>query len=338
MKPTDFSKSLTDFLAKHLPGERGASLHTITSYRDTFVLFISFMEHQKNIGVERLFLKDFTRDRILAFLTWLQAERKCSNATRNVRLAALHSFARFLQRTAPQHLYEWQEILAIKAIKTQTGVISYLTLEGIKLLLQQPDPLTKKGLRDLVMLALMYDSAARVQEVIDLTPSRIRLYKPFTIKLIGKGSKARIVPLMEQQVVHLKYYMEKNGLLESNKNQSPLFFNSRMEKLTRAGINYVLQYYAQKARRQHLISIPDKISCHSLRHSKAMHLLQAGVHLIYIRDILGHVSVTTTEIYARTDSKQKREAIEKSYQEVISNEIPMWTENHNLMEWLKSFQ
>lgn len=337
MKPTDFSKSLTDFLAKHLPGDKGASVHTITSYRDTFVLFIDFMQQQKSIRVEKLFLKDFTANHVLAFLGWLQAERKCSNATRNVRLAALHSFARFLQHSVPQYLYEWQEILAIKAIKAQTGVISYLTLEGIKLLLQQPDPLTKKGLRDLAMLALMYDCAARVQEVIDLTPSMVRLHKPFTIKLIGKGSKARIVPLMEQQVVHLKYYMEKNGLLESNKNQSPLFFNSRMEKLTRAGITHVLQCYAQKARQQNLTLIPDKISCHSLRHSKAMHLLQAGVHLIYIRDILGHVSVTTTEIYARADSKQKREAIEKSYQEVVSNEIPMWTENHNLMEWLKNF-
>lgn len=338
MKPTDFSKSLTDFLTKYLPGERGMSHNTISSYKVAFILFITFTEDHKKIKIERMVLKDITKDCILEFLDWLQSERKCSDATRNVRLAALHSFFHFLQYEFPEYLNEWQRILSIKMKKTEKGTINYLTVDGIKLLLQQPDPSTRKGLRDLAMLALMYDSAARVSEIIDLTPSRIRLNTPHTIKLIGKGNKARIVPLMSQEVVHMNRYMEVNKLLENNVNLNPLFFNSRKEKLTRAGIHHILQCYTKMARHKDPKLIPDKISCHSLRHSKAMHLLQAGVNLVYIRDILGHESVITTEIYARVDSKQKREAIEKAYENMVAKETPLWFENTNLLTWLKSFK
>lgn len=337
MKPTDFSKSLTDFLSKYLPGERGMSANTINSYRNTFILFIGFVETQKNIHVNKLSLKDITKDCIVEFLEWLQHERKCCDSTRNVRLAAIHSFFNFLQYEVPENLNEWQRILSIKVKKTKKPTVHYLTIEGIKLLFMQPDLSTKKGTRDLAMLALMYDAAARVQEIIDLTASSMRLIKPYTIKLVGKGKKARIVPLMDQQVVHLKYYMEKNHLLEPHANMHPLFYNDRKEKLTRAGVYYILKNYANSAREIDQKLIPEKISPHSLRHSKAMHLLQAGVNLVYIRDILGHESVQTTEVYARADSKQKREAIEKAYVEVIKKEEPIWANNDNLLEWLKNF-
>ena len=313
------------------------SHNTITSYKVTFILFISFMEEQNKVKIEKLMLKDITKDCIVKFLDWLQSERKCSDATRNVRLAALHSFFRFLQYEIPEHLNEWQRILSIKIKRTEKATINYLTVDGIKLLLEQPYPSTRKGLRDLAMLALMYDSAARVTEIIDLTPSMVRLNKPPTIKLIGKGKKARIVPLMEQEVVHLTRYMEVNKLLENNVNLNPLFFNSRKEKLTRAGVHHILQCYVKMARNKDPKLIPNKISCHSLRHSKAMHLLQAGVNLVYIRDILGHESVVTTEIYARVDSKQKRDAIEKAYANVVTREAPLWFENTNLLTWLREF-
>lgn len=314
------------------------SANTINSYKITFILFIGFVESQKKIRVNKLSLKDITKECIVEFLEWLQRERKCSDSTRNVRLAAIHSFFSFLQYEVPENINEWQRILSIKVKKAKKRTMTYLTIEGIKLLLAQPDLSTKKGRRDLTMLALLYDSAARVQEVIDLTASSVRLTKPFTIKLVGKGNKARIVPLMDQQVIHLKYYMEKNHLLEPYANLYPLFCNSRREKLTRAGVYHILQHYANAARKKDQKLIPEKISPHSLRHSKAMHLLQAGVNLVYIRDILGHESVQTTEVYARVDSKQKREAIEKAYADVVKREVSLWTNNDNLLEWLKNFQ
>ena len=337
MKPTDFSKSLTDFLSKYLPAERGMSYNTISSYKMTFILFIEFMNTQKNVKVQKLSLGHCSQESIVQFLDWLQQTRKSSDSTRNVRLAAIHSFFKFMQYREPDRLNEWQQILSIKVKKAKKEVINYLTVDGIKLLLLQPDQLSRKGARDLAMLALMYDTGARVQEIIDLTPSSLRLDKPFTIKLIGKGNKTRIVPLMEQEVVHLKYYMQKNKLFEPQANLCPLFFNTRKEKLTRAGVGHVLQQYADMARNKNQSLIPDKISCHSLRHSKAMHLLQAGVNLVYIRDILGHESVQTTEVYARVDSKHKREAIEKAYSDVMNNEVPEWNNNESLIDWLRNF-
>lgn len=337
MRPTDFSKSLTDFLACYLPGERGASKNTIASYKDTFILFLMFQKEKKSMQAEKLTLRLITKDSIVEFLNWLEVERNSCAATRNVRLAALHSFFRYLQYQNPEYMMEWQQILSIPSKKTEKTAINYLSVEGIRLLLDGPDLSTKNGRRDLALLSLMYNSGARVQEIIDLTPSMVRLDHPCTVKLIGKGNKARIVPLLEQQLTFLKTYMDEQNLLESYANMYPLFSNSRKEKLTRAGVNYILEKYARQARMKEPSLIPKKLSCHCLRHSIAMHLLQSGVNLIYIRDILGHTSVQVTEVYARTDSRQKREAIEKAYSDVSPKEVPSWLRNDDLLGWLKSF-
>lgn len=336
MKPTDFSKEITNFFTRYLPHERGASTNTITAYRDTFVLLISFMEGQ-NIRLNKLTLDKITKDTITEFLDWVQAVRKNGNATRNARLAAIHSFFRYLQYEHPENLYNYQQILSIRMKKPEQMPINYLSIEGVTLLLKQPDAATEKGRRDLALLSLMYDTGSRVQELIDLSPSCIRLDKPSTIKVTGKGKKTRIIPMLESQVGLLKTYMDEHNLTEVAANKYPLFCNYRHEKLTRAGVNHILLKYAQMARKENAKLVPERISCHSLRHSKAMHLLQAGVNLVYIRDILGHVNIRTTEIYARADSRKKREAIEKAFVNVTSEHVHTWLKNDNLLAWLKSF-
>lgn len=337
MKPTDFSKYLTDYLTRYLSHERGCSSNTIIAYRDTFILFITFMHQVKNIKAEKLFMKSITKASVVEFLDWLQSERNCGDSTRNLRLAALQSFFKYVQYQNLDNLYEYQDIMSIKVKKARKKPLNYLTVDGIKLLLEQPDITTKKGRRDLALLSLMYDTGARVQEMIDLTPSAIHLDKPYTIQITGKGNKTRIVPLLEEQGKILRNYLTEFGLLKPQARSYPLFFNSRYEKLTRAGITYILLKYADKARKMDPKLIFEKLSCHTLRHAKGMHLLQAGVNLVYIRDILGHVSVQTTEIYARADSKLKREAIEKAYVDVAPKEKPFWENNENLLSWLKSF-
>lgn len=337
MKPTDFSYYLTNFLTKYLPSEIGASKNTIASYRDTFILFLVFLEKVKGIRADRLTLDMATKNMIVEYLEWIETERNCSTSTRNVRLAALHSFFHYLQYQNPDNLLEWQRILSIPVKKAEKKTMNYLTLDGMKLLLEMPDQSTKIGRRDLALLTLLYDTGARVQELIDLTPSQLRFSKPYTVKLVGKGNKARIVPFMEPTVKILKRYMEEQRLLEISANMSPLFFNNRKEKLTRAGVNHILAKYKCMARKQDSTLIPEVLTCHCLRHSKAMHLLQAGVNLVYIRDILGHSSVQVTEIYAKADSKQKREAIEKAYTDVTPTEEPVWQKNDDLLDWLKSF-
>lgn len=340
METTNFAKYLSDFLAKYLPGERNVSPNTILAYKDTFIQFITFMKLQKGISAQKLTLEKITKEIVIAFLDWLQQSRNCSNATRNYRLAAIRSFFSYLQYENPERLFEWQKILSIKVKKHQKKGIHYLTTDGIKLLLEQPDISVRNGRRNLALLALMYDSGARVQEMIDLTPSSIRLDSPSIVKLVGKGRKARIVPLQEEQTVFLKKYMQENHLLEPHANLYPLFSNSRNAKLTRAGVTYILKTYAVQARKINTVIIPKIVSCHTLRHSKAMHLLQAGVNLVYIRDILGHVSIQTTDIYARADSKQKRAAFEKAYVEMKPEEskTKSWEKDGNLLEWLRNLK
>jgi integrase/recombinase XerD len=335
MKPTDFSKYLTGFLTGYLSHERGASKHTIKAYRDTFVLFIGYMQTQ-GISVSKLSLENINQVAVVGFLDWLQSERKNSNATRNARLAAVHAFFNYVQYQNPEHLYEFQKILSIPMKSKSVIPMNYLSIDAIKMLLQQPDIHTVKGRRDLALLSLLYDTGARVQEIIDLTPSSLRLDKLSTIRIVGKGNKTRIIPMLADQVRLLTSYLDEHGLVQAHKSRHPLFFNSRSEKLTRAGINHILQKYVDMARKLKPELIPV-ISPHSLRHSKAMHLLQAGVNLVYIRDILGHVSVQTTEIYARADSRAKREAIEKAYLSVVPEKDPVWLSNENLLDWLKNF-
>lgn len=337
METTDFAKHLTNFIAKYMAGERNASPNTICSYRDTFVQLIFFMKKIKGVSAQQLKLDSLSKETIVDFLDWVQQERKCCNATRNYRLAAIHSFFCYLQYECPERIYQWQRVLSIKVKRHEKKNLNYLTLEGIKLILAQVDVTVANGQRNLAMIALMYDSGARVQELIDLKPSCIRLETPYIVKLIGKGRKGRIVPLQNEQVVLLKAYMHDNKLLEPHNNQHPLFFNCWRKKLTRSGVNYILKSYADIARKVNPALITEKISCHVLRHSKAMHLLQAGVNLVYIRDILGHVSIQTTDIYARADSKQKREALEKAYTDVIpeTGRERTWKKDAPLLEWLK---
>lgn len=334
MQPTDFSKYLTIFLTKYLPGERGVSSNTISAYRDSFVLLIKYME-SAGIKASKLTLERLDRGSVLGFLEWLQKERDASTGTRNMRLSAIHSFFKFLQYCHPEHLQLYQEVLSIPMKKKETKTMNYLSIEGVKLLLEQINTATQRGRRDLALLSLMYDTASRVQEIIDLTPSCVRVDKPAIIKITGKGNKTRIVPMLDDQVKILKLYMNENNLTEVGANMYPLFFNRRMEKFTRAGVSHILLKYAKMAEKKNPRLVPNHISCHSLRHSKAMHLLQAGVNLVYIRDILGHVSVTTTEIYARADSRKKREAIEAAYVKTAPKEIGLWQVNNNLLEWLK---
>lgn len=336
MKPTDFSKYITDFFMKYLTNERGVSKNTISSYRDTFILLSLFMEEKKHIKLSKLMLSDIKQRVIIEFLDWLQEDRKNSASTRNQRLAVIRSFFSYIQYVNPELMHECHKIMSIKLKKASQKAINYLAIEGIKLLLNQPDITTQKGRRDLALLSLMYDTGARVQEIIDLTANSCRLTKPYILHIIGKGNKARIVPLMEEQIKILKSYMIENKLIESYSGEYLLFCNSRKQKFTRAGITNIFLKYVEMARTVSPELIPQKLSCHSLRHSKAMHLLQAGVNLVYIRDILGHVSVQTTEIYARADTKLKREALEKAYVSVQPSEVTtaIWMDDHDLKSWL----
>lgn len=336
MKPTDLSYHLTKYLSTYLPGIRGLSSNTIASRRDTFALLLCFCRDAKGIPVEKVKIQILTTRLVADFLDWLENARGCCASTRNQRLTSIKAFFKYLQSETPEHILLCQQIMSMPLKKTNTRNIRYLTLDGIKAILDSVDSTSRTGRRDLVLLSVLYDSGARVQELADLTVGDIRLQRPGTISLTGKGKKTRIVPMLEPTARLLRQYLAENSLDGATKKQYPLFCNRSDKKLSRAGISYVLNKYVDRIRELHPNLIPDVVSVHSFRHSKAMHMLQAGVPLIYIRDFLGHEEISTTEIYARCDGKMKREAFESAYSETHCAKLPVWQQDDNLMSWLKS--
>jgi site-specific recombinase XerD len=334
---TDFAQYLESFFNDYLASEQGVSKHTVRSYRDTFVLLIDYMSDVQGISVDNLSMSNFNRDVMLAFLNWLQDSRNNSITTRNQRYAAIRSFCVFLERKDPTRLATWQLMRSIKSKKSPRCIVKYLTVDAIRCLLEQISTKDRHGRRNLTLLSLLYESGARVQELIDLTPSCLRLDKPALVHLHGKGNKTRIVPLMEHQVEIVTAYLDENFLNTPSRSGFPLFSNSSGAKLTSSGITYIIKTYVALARAAHPELFSNHISPHTFRHSKAMHLLQAGVNLVYIRDLLGHVSIQTTEIYARADSKMKRESLEKASFSVIDKDIRelSWEKDKKLKSFLK---
>jgi len=334
----DFALSLEKYFTEYLAVEKQVSEHTIRSYRDTFILLLDFMKNLQNKPADKLGFMDLNREIILAFLKWLQGRRGCSSGTRNQRLAAIKSFFSYMIYEDPIHIAEWKAVCSIKQQKQTQNTVRYLTIEGIKCLLEQIPINEKEGRRNLTMLSLLYNTGMRVGELTGLTPACIRNSKPYVIEVFGKGAKKRLVPVEDNMMKLLTQYMGENRLNRPGKEDYPLFYNCHGGQLTPAGITYILKKYASQARLIYPALIPDKISPHNLRTSRAMHWLQAGIEIYHIRDLLGHISVQTTEIYARTDSKSKREALEKAYEIVgiTEPEVTKWEMNPKLIEFLKS--
>lgn len=338
--PSDFAMHVTNFLSRHLPAERGARICTVIAYANVFSLFLAFVHERFFLKAEAVTMDFVNKDKILRFLEWLETNRKNGVSTRNQRLAALHSFFRYVQEVAPEHMLKCQEILSIHFKKTPPVRVGYLSRDAIKAILAKTDPSTRDGLRDCTMLSLLYDSAARVQELVDLKVRDLRTEYPATAILTGKGGKTRVVPLMKQTGVLLEQYVSSYGLKPPEKLDWPLFSSSThssFRKFTRAGIAYVLSKYVTMTLPECAELLGRKITPHIFRHSRAMHMLQAGISLVYIRDILGHVDLKTTEIYARADSEMKRKALEKAFNDNADTSQPVWQREGGLLEWLKHF-
>jgi integrase/recombinase XerD len=335
MKPTDLSMHVTQFLTHYLAAQRNLSPNTIKAYRDVFTLLLRFCRDVRGIALERLSLAHIDVPLVEAFLDHLRNDRHASIRTQNHRLAALHAFFRYVQSEVPERLLQSQQILAIPLRRHPRPNVGYLSKELLAQILAQPDLRTPSGRRDAVLLSVLYDTGARVQELIDLNAGDVRLDPPPQVRLMGKGRKMRAVPLMDATVDILREHRRENGLDRPEHAERPLFQNRHGERLTRTGVRYLLQKYVEPVRRDHP-GFTQPVSPHSLRHTKGMHLLQSGVPLEIIRDFLGHVDVKTTEIYARANLEMKRKALEKIAAVSPLPKIPSWKQNKTLLEWLHS--
>jgi site-specific recombinase XerD len=312
-----------------------ASENTVLAYRDTFKLLLRFAETKRRIKPEKLTLTMFDGSFTLAFLDWLEHDCGSSKSTRMQRLSVLHAFAHYLLRERPDLAVACQEVLNIKIKNKPKAIVNYLTVEAVTAILAEPNAKDRYGLRDLALLGLMYDIGGRVSEITGLKVRDMRLRKPPVVTVLGKGDKPRQSPLSPAIAHNLEKYMAVWGLDTFDKANESLFKNHQGAQIGRAGAAYILEKYVNLARAHNPDLIPDVVSPHVLRHSKAMHLLQSGVNLVYIRDWLGHVSIKTTEIYARANPEMKRSALEKAAVAVVPyGSSPSWASDPSLMNFL----
>lgn len=328
------SSALRGFFTDYLPQQRAMSPHTLYSYRDSLKLLLLFVAGGRS-DPSQLAVEQLTVEQVTAFLHHLETERHNSARTRNVRLSAIHSFFRYLGAHHPQHLAQAQRLLNIPFKRTALREIHHLECEEIQAVLRGIDQRTCDGQRDFVLLSLMFNTGARVSEVVGLQACDLRLTPPPSVLLRGKGRKERVCPLWLETARALRKHLETQaiGLQETRS----VFRNHRGYPLTRFGVRWILQKHVRQAAR-HIPSLKTKrLHPHSWRHSTAVHLLRSGVDLSTIAHLLGHASVNTTNKYLTLDVEAKREALAKAKPILAHNgQSGRWRSDRNLMKWLES--
>ena len=334
---TDFSQYVGSFLTEFLPHHRNYSKNTILSYKDTLKLFVRFLINERHVNINQFTMKDFTKDIIIEFLEHLRATG-CSCSTANQRLAVLKSFANYCQTDSIENMSNLQEVMHIKSKKTGAKEIGYLDENQMRALINEPDINRLSGLKHKTLLCLLYDTGARVQEICDLKVRDILLENHPTVKLRGKGNKTRIVPISNAMKALLNQYIDKFKI-NTRRTDRYLFLNKDNNQLSRDGIKYIIDKYTNSIVKRDP-SFPKKITPHMFRHSKSMHMVAAEIPIVYIRDFLGHESISTTMIYAKADTRLKEKAINKLAPKIIKDEEFKhdWTNDQNLLDFLNKFK
>lgn len=335
MTATDFAVLITKFLTEYLPLHRSCSKNTISSYKDSLKLFILFLRDHKSMNINKFKMRQINRELILEFIEWLK-NRGNSPVTINHRLAGIKSFINFAQYESVENLAYLQPVLSVKSLKTTTRQVDYLTEEQMNSLINLPPTDTFTGLRHRIIMCLLYDTGARVQELCDLKIEDINLGNNPTVKLHGKGSKIRIVPISKNMNQILEVYISKFFSDIKLKNEY-LIKNKNNQQMSRDGIEYIVQKYATILKINDP-SFPSKVHPHMFRHSKAMHMLAVDIPIVYIRDFLGHEDISTTMIYARADSRKKNEAINNLAPKLIEENYVDWSKDQDLLDFLNSFK
>ncbi|MGA8873706.1 MAG: tyrosine-type recombinase/integrase [Candidatus Acidiferrales bacterium] len=322
-----------DYFTDHLPRVRGMSPHTIHSYRDSLALLLRFLSARSKRPVAELDLKDLDPPGILAFLSYLEKERENGAATRNVRLSAIHALFRFVASRNPEHLDLAQRVRGIPFKRAPQRAIDYLEREEIESILKTIDRTTPKGARDYVLLATMFNTGARVQEIADLRASDLQLIKPFQVRLFGKGRKERYCPLWPQTAAVLRSFAKEQDL--DLRSEARVFLNHRGGPLTRFGIRYILARCLARASHDAPNLRKKRLHPHSMRHSTAVALLKSGVGLSTISHYLGHANLNTTNRYAKVDLEMKRQAIARVKPVSRQSRRP-WSRDSTVLDWLES--
>ncbi len=326
-----FAKIVTDFFEKHLTEIKGVSPNTITNYRDTMKLLLRYITNN-GIPIEKIELNTFSSELILHFLDYLELKRSNSTSTRNIRLAAIHCFFKYVAFREPQSIFLCQQILNIPFKRTISREVEYFEYNEIEQILQIIDKSSLWGLRDYALIIFMFNTGARAQEVVDVAISDIQFLSPYSVHIIGKGRKERTCPLWKNTVNAIQQYL--NAMRAAKLSHQNLFINHSGVAMTRFGVRYILSKYTNLATKK-IVSLKDKrLHPHSMRHSTGVYMLKSGNDLSSIANWLGHSSPTTTNRYATMDIEMKRQILETL---IPPNSVQQqdWSEDKDLLDWLE---
>ena len=338
MMPSALRPSLAHYVQAffdcYLRAQRDLSPHTVLSYRDAIKLFLIFAARHRHREVVDLCFEDVSPDVVLAFLEHLEKERGNSARTRNVRLAALHTFYRYVGAHEPQVLDLCQRVNAIPVKKSKVSTVTYLEYDEVLHVLNAIDRSTSLGQRDYLLIRMLFETGVRADEIAQSRTSALRLFSPHQIVILGKGSKERICPLRAPTAKLIRDHLTARGLTPEQ--DSPLFVGIRGAPLTRFGVLRLVQRRARRAAKTMPKLASKRIGAHTLRHSAAVYMLRSGNALPVIRSWLGHVSVATTDQYTDIDLEMKREALEACEPIPTPPRHPAWRRDPNLLAWLES--
>jgi site-specific recombinase XerD len=332
-----FFKSIRNFLADYLPNRREYSVNTVQSYRDALKLLIMFLREVKGYKLAQIDFNIFSTELIFEFLTWLKYSRNCSTASVNQRITALRSFFSYAADQDCTLIALSLEInKKVKAKKQYGKVVGFLSESALKAILAQPDEKNRIGLRNLTLMILMYDTGARCGEILQMKVRDLRLNTPHPqAYLMGKGRKPRCTPLLPKTVSHCERYLKTFHADATAQGDEFLFYtviHGTRNSISADTVAAFMKKYGKMARHS-CPEVPELIHPHMMRHTRAMHYYHDGMPLVMLAEILGHVDIQTTKIYAAADTEMKRKAMEKvdSNQKNVPEPSAIWEDNEDMI-------
>ncbi|MGI8609482.1 MAG: tyrosine-type recombinase/integrase [Candidatus Dormibacteria bacterium] len=330
------ARHLDTFFHEHLTAQRCLSPHTVLAYRDAIKLLLQFASRRLRKPVAELHFDDLGMEIILGFLDHLEIERHNSVATRNLRLAALHVFYSHVAARDPISFALCQRVLGIPAKRAPRRDVDYLERDEMEAILDAADRSTPSGRRDYALTTFAWQTGARVGEIITLRACDLQLDPPPHVRIWGKGRKERLVPLWSKTAAVLRAWLDERNV--DPRSASPVFVNLHGQPLSRWGVRYILKSLARTATEACPTMAGKNVHPHVLRHTTAVHMLQAGVDPSAIRDVLGHASAETTWRYTRVNLETRRKAVESYAPEVTNGNspVPIWQRQPDLIDALEA--
>lgn len=312
LKDKQLFEYLHKYFTEYLPEYRSASDHTLRSYRTAIDMYLEFLKHKHDVSLFDISFSMITPESMQEYLAYLR-EKGASETTCRHRLTSLKAFLKYCadMDSALAVYYLHTNTISVKCQSSNIG-IEYLSEKAIRILIDQPDLATAKGQRDMFFMILLYDTGARVDELISAKICDVQIEPPAKIHLFGKGKKHRTVPLSDRTIQHYKQYLKKFHPEENRYSDAYIFYTNRdgrHHQMCSDTVRSFMKKYGLTARK-YCPEIPKNVHPHLFRHSRAMHLYQGGMDLTLVSQWLGHANLQTTLIYAHADTEQKRKAIE----------------------------